>query len=276
MNRMSDIARNTMAPPLGVVFRLIHRHAASPRTGEWDTGWRTLPHFLLETAADGQWTVHLPDGMEHGCPPGGGFVLPPGMPHRLEKSVPGLMHSSWMFFAIHRGSGLPVSCRAKPVFLNPEQMGKYQNLWFPAGNFLDEVEQQGLLLQLLRRCAVEEVAVAGDERIERALSWLAEHLPERPTRAQLARVAGLGEAQFHEVFRQKVGEPPAQYVRRLVISRAAELLINTSRSVSEIAEDCGFSSVFSFSRGFHRATGVRPLAYRRQREEAHAVDLPQG
>jgi transcriptional regulator GlxA family with amidase domain len=53
-----------------------------------------------------------------------------------------------------------------------------------------------------------------------------------------------------------------RHLRRLRLERACGLLRLGPQRVSEIAEQCGFSSIYSFSRAFRTTYGVSPLVYR--------------
>jgi len=80
--------------------------------------------------------------------------------------------------------------------------------------------------------------------------------------ADLAQAAGLSPAHFSREFRRTFGEAPHQYLLTRRLERAAALLRNTDRSVTEICFDVGLSSVGSFVASFGRAYGAPPLAYR--------------
>jgi AraC-like DNA-binding protein len=82
------------------------------------------------------------------------------------------------------------------------------------------------------------------------------------TVADLARAAGLSPAHFSREFRRTFGEAPHQYLLTRRLERAAALLRNTDRSVTEICFAVGLSSVGSFTTSFRRVHGVAPLAYR--------------
>jgi AraC-like DNA-binding protein len=82
------------------------------------------------------------------------------------------------------------------------------------------------------------------------------------TVADLARVAGLSPAHFSREFRRTFGEAPHQYLLTRRLERAAALLRNTDRSVTEICFDVGLSSLGSFTTSFQRLYGAAPLAYR--------------
>ena len=78
----------------------------------------------------------------------------------------------------------------------------------------------------------------------------------------LAREAGFSRAYFIRAFRKVFGEAPHAYLLTRRLERAAALLRNTDRSVTEICVDVGLSSVGSFTSSFTRTYGLSPLAYR--------------
>src|SRR5712671_2387400 len=80
--------------------------------------------------------------------------------------------------------------------------------------------------------------------------------------ADLARAAGLSPAHFSREFRRTFGEAPHQYLLTRRLERAAALLRNTDRTVTEICFAVGLASLGSFITSFQRVYGVAPLAYR--------------
>lgn len=82
------------------------------------------------------------------------------------------------------------------------------------------------------------------------------------TVADLARVAGVSPAHFSREFRRTFGEAPHQYLLTRRLERAAALLRNTDRPVTEICFAVGLTSVGSFITSFRRVYGTAPLAYR--------------
>ena len=80
------------------------------------------------------------------------------------------------------------------------------------------------------------------------------------TVTDLARVAGLSPAHFSREFRRRVGEPPHTYLLTRRLERAAALLRNTDRPVTEICFAVGWTSVGSFTSSFRRIYGTTPAA----------------
>jgi AraC-like DNA-binding protein len=82
------------------------------------------------------------------------------------------------------------------------------------------------------------------------------------TVADLGRAAGLSRAHFSREFRRAFGESPHQYLLTRRLERAAALLRNTDRDVTEICFAVGLTSVGSFTSSFRRTFGSSPRAYR--------------
>lgn len=69
------------------------------------------------------------------------------------------------------------------------------------------------------------------------------------------------------LIKQNTGVSFTDLVRRIRMTRATEYLLNSGRSVSEIAEEVGYHSADHFSRVFRTTYGMSPQEYRKQNEE---------
>src|SRR5919106_1857876 len=78
----------------------------------------------------------------------------------------------------------------------------------------------------------------------------------------LARAARLSRSHFSREFRRAFGEPPHAYLLTRRLERAAALLRNTDRSVTDICLSVGLQSLGSFTTSFTRTYGMSPTAYR--------------
>ena len=94
------------------------------------------------------------------------------------------------------------------------------------------------------------------------IAHLHEHYDERHSAEMLAEMAGLSVNHFERRFRKAFGSSPRQYLLRIRIENATQLLIETEKSVSEIALCCGFYDHAHFSRCFKRFMSVTPTEYR--------------
>jgi AraC-like DNA-binding protein len=98
---------------------------------------------------------------------------------------------------------------------------------------------------------------------------------EPVTVADMARAAQLSPAHFSRQFRLTFGESPHRYLLTRRLERAAALLRNTDRTVTDICFMVGLSSVGSFTSSFGRMFGMTPTAYRASfPPAAHLVQVP--
>lgn len=100
------------------------------------------------------------------------------------------------------------------------------------------------------------------ERITPALSYLDANTPEEPDYDRVAQLCGLSKSRFRAVFKDVMGQAPGRYALEIRLKKAANLLLASSRDISEIAIECGWSDPFHFSRIFKRAYCVSPKMYR--------------
>ena len=101
------------------------------------------------------------------------------------------------------------------------------------------------------------------DQISRLLGHLEQHYAGPLSVEDLARVARMSPSSLFRLFRHHVGHSPVDYLIRLRIGRAAEILRRETARISEVSEAVGFADSNYFSRQFHRVMGVSPRDYRR-------------
>jgi AraC-like DNA-binding protein len=84
------------------------------------------------------------------------------------------------------------------------------------------------------------------------------------------RTCALGRSQFHALFKDETGQTFTDYLAGVRCDKAAELLVNSDRTILDIAEACGFGNLSHFYHVFRKRKGTSP---RRYREEIHPEDL---
>jgi AraC-like DNA-binding protein len=96
--------------------------------------------------------------------------------------------------------------------------------------------------------------------------------PSAPTIRELAGDLGMSPSHLRSRFRVSCGVSLGRHMRELRLERARGLLRMSPARVSEVAEQCGFSSLFSFSRAFKTRYGESPLSFRKQAHGDGAQD----
>lgn len=84
--------------------------------------------------------------------------------------------------------------------------------------------------------------------------------------ALLAEKCGISEVYFRQLFKTQFGISPRQYILELRIRKAKQLLSSGTLSVNQIAEHCGFTNPYHFSRAFRQATQRSPSEYRTENQ----------
>ena len=98
--------------------------------------------------------------------------------------------------------------------------------------------------------------------VNAAIDYMRNHLNEPFSVGKLVNHIGYGRSRLFELFRANTGMTPNDYLRRMRLEAARELLANTSRPVTEIAFKVGFNSSQYFSTVFLQYTGVTPTGFR--------------
>jgi transcriptional regulator GlxA family with amidase domain len=99
--------------------------------------------------------------------------------------------------------------------------------------------------------------------------WILDHLDEDLSVEALASRAGMSPRNFARVFSREVGATPARYVERVRIEAARRRLEESSASIDEVADACGFGTGETMRRAFLRNVRVAPSHYRNRFRTVH-------
>jgi len=100
--------------------------------------------------------------------------------------------------------------------------------------------------------------------IDRAVSCIRERFREKLTVPQLAAYVHLSPRQLHRKFVETFGSSPQAFILKVRIQAACELLQHGDRTISEVANESGFTDQSAFTQHFRRHMGVTPREYQRQ------------
>lgn len=95
--------------------------------------------------------------------------------------------------------------------------------------------------------------------------YIAVHLQTKIKTGDLARVAQFNRRKFKRAFSASFGCTPRQYVIRMRVARAQNLMIMCSDPLRQIASECGFADQFHLSNCFSKVVGESPGAWRARR-----------
>jgi len=99
--------------------------------------------------------------------------------------------------------------------------------------------------------------------MNKALAYIREHLLEPFSEAELAAVAGQSQSAFSRSFRKHTGMAFVQYVNRLRINVACQLLMSEANStIADVCYASGFNNISNFNRQFLAQKGMSPSRFR--------------
>ena len=99
------------------------------------------------------------------------------------------------------------------------------------------------------------------ERVDRVVAILRQNLAEPPPLEDIGRKAGCSPFYLSRIFSRETGMTIPQYLRKLRMERAAEMLKSGKYNVTEAAMEVGYSSLSHFSQAFCQTMGCCPALY---------------
>lgn len=110
-------------------------------------------------------------------------------------------------------------------------------------------------------------------RINKVMDYIGQHLDQPIDLSVMADVASFSPYHFHRIFTYLLNETPNNFVSRIKLEKAAQLLHDSPRSsITDIALRCGFCNASSFSRAFKQHFGVNATDFRQKSKAIFVKD----
>jgi AraC-like DNA-binding protein len=272
------------------------RDASIPVRSAWYTARRRLLDYLIMYVQEGEMIAHV-EGRGYEFKAGDFCLIQPGEVHTLEGPAHTITpyvhldvfhntgrersfvvrsgrvdvsgHGELMQPRLDEAAGVSV-----PTWFVPPHPAQFRDTMLKAigiwqrRDFLGQLEAQylatGLVLSMLRGYSRDNSESSDEpEFLNWITSYMSLHLSEPLSVSDMAARAGLSASRFSQVFRNRFGRPPHQFLLHLRVQRAQDLLHHTSLTMRDISAQCGFSDVHHFAKTFKRLTGQTPGSYRR-------------
>lgn len=136
--------------------------------------------------------------------------------------------------------------------VTPQQYGQMVKLLSIFGQQLSGVSNQLLVTQKNAEPFI----------VSRAKAFIQEHQMEDISLDDVARAVHASVFHFCKVFKKSTGITFTDYLCRVRLERAKNLLLNPNLRISEIAYEVGFQSLTHFNRTFKKVNGESPTSYR--------------
>ncbi|MBY0574335.1 MAG: AraC family transcriptional regulator [Undibacterium sp.] len=104
-------------------------------------------------------------------------------------------------------------------------------------------------------------------RIAAAVRHIHHHYAENVSMLELEKITNLSVAQIERYFQKIYALTPRQFILKLKLEAATNLLGDPNRSVTDIAIACGYQDHSAFSRMFKASVGMTPTEYREAQQK---------
>jgi len=103
-----------------------------------------------------------------------------------------------------------------------------------------------------------------DDPIHKVQQWLDHVYREKISVRAMAKHSGLNERTFLRRFRKATGEAPLEYLQKMRIEKAKQLLVGSDQTLEKITTAVGYVDLSSFRRLFQQVVGISPTTYRQR------------
>ena len=208
--------------------------------------------------------------------PGSQFAVQPGevlfFPPNINSTIHVVSEESWQgivigFHTAEDPEKFPIDRVLKPVHGNRlEELFRQANEVWSACAFGYKLRTKAIISQILFEMLRESVSRhfgsnTALSALKAASDYMEQHYKEKITVEELAAQSGYSASHFARQFAKVYGISPIQYLNEIRILHAKNLLRTEQYSMAEIAQKCGFSNVYYFSRCFKQLTGIPPTKW---------------
>jgi len=249
-------------------------------TSSLGSTWQTRPrshesrystHYLFYSPDAGV-SVQLIDRVIE-VPPFTLMWFPPAVPYALQLKGVAKQNRFYRFrFAVTLNSD-HITISSSPLLIPDCEWfprlieSLHREMIIPSIHSNEQIRNLILQLSLLTFRSQEEHNSAGTTLTQTTIIRLKEfafaRIHERIMPADLAEATGLSPAYFTRIFKKTIGISPRRWLLEQRIRHGAQLLIDTTMNISEIAYQLGYDEPRLFTRQFSNAYGVSPRIWRR-------------
>ena len=120
-----------------------------------------------------------------------------------------------------------------------------------------------ILILTMRKIIKEEAAACMDETISQVLSYIDAHYAQEITLTSLSRTLNYSLPYLSLKFKRAMGLPFSEYLQKIRIEQSCRLLLNTNKSIHEIAELVGYHDINFYYTVFKRLLAATPREFRK-------------
>lgn len=252
----------------GVQIKILKKGGLYSASNENVKHTKVLPYLSIVQSVEGSYDIALGRGDMQQTGDGGFFIAPAHIQqtivHHVNKAS-GKMTARWIFIdiEINRSFSLDTLYRFPVVIrddLKHELNTLFDRIFETEDIWQNHSDCYALIGQLIKRAT--PITNKRDIEIQTAVAYINENYRNKITIHSLAGVANMSESNFYAAFKKQMGTSPIAYLNNYRMSVAAERLVDTSDTVSEISYLVGIQDPLYFSKFFKKTYGMAPKEYR--------------
>jgi AraC-like DNA-binding protein len=117
----------------------------------------------------------------------------------------------------------------------------------------------------------EEIFSYNSRRIEKVMQFINSKFNKQIALGEAAQIANMTESAFSRFFKLRTGITFIDCLNDIRLGHASRMLIDTTKTISEIAYSCGFNNISNFNRIFKKKKGCTPKELRESYAEGSRV-----
>lgn len=179
---------------------------------------------------------------------------------KIEEAFPAVLADAYIsLYTEVRESGIPVRDRLCAHGADRSTNLRIANV-FPVRNDKGKIIATAAFYRPVSR---SDITPEWYGAIKKAIAYIDAHYKEKISLSTLAKTVGMGSSTFRRIFTRRLSISPGEYISTIRINHARKLLAETSLTLEEIAETCGFFDQSHFTKLFKSLRRMTPGEYRR-------------
>ena len=237
-------------------------------------------YYLVHTVLDGKGTFEC-NGVSYPCKKGDTFFIFPGILFRYQADSSDPWHYTWVAL-----QGDAVSSHLRKIGVTEERpvlhttdvssahelyrriRSSFRQSAYPEMESLEASGWMRLLLHHFGLSNLDSVPIPErdlptmiDRQVEHVLRFLSLQYPQQISIQHIASSLGYHRAHLSKAFKAKTGLSPKQYLMKVRLKKAQELLLG-NLTIDQISSSVGFNDALYFSKQFRKEFGISPTDYR--------------
>lgn len=250
-----------------IVIRSVRKSGFFAQHNDGEVHVKQLPFLSVVQATEGHYSFGKDEAPIKEMREGELFISTAAdMQHIVHNtsSTTGTMTARWVFMDLYINGKRFDTLYSVEAIPEPKAQGELDSLMdelFRCDDICDEYSVCYKIVKVLLTLSTEKIKHISPLSAT-ACQYIINHFNEPLNAEMIAAECCISKSRLFAVFKEDMGTSPIDYLNCYRLSYSYYLLMNTSRKLSDISSECGFTNPFYYSRLFKRQYGVSPSVMR--------------